>query len=593
MAKNGKKNKNPGVFAFSVSFRLFCFLSLLCIGLSSLAVLPFFVIGEDPAAGCCGGEMPVTHDGVMHFNQMRSFRNGLAAGRIFPRWESETHYGHGAPTTSFYPPGVYYLTSSFYWLLGDWRRVLILLHLVMMIASGGAIYWYARQTMSRSASLMAMAVYIIAPYHLLNQYQRGAIAEQMSFIWMPLILLFADRLRRDKGSLPDFAALAFLFAAFLYSHPPTAYQFVLVFGSCFSIWAVKRGNWRGLGLIALSLVAGSMIAAAYFYPAIIEQPLIYAEDVERTWPYHSSYVFDYAQKNYDRVNDQFFIRIDRIWVFSALAIVLAGSLLPIVRNHLKSIDLRSSMFFWLGAGSLAVFLMTRYSYPLGRLIPKIEIGVFSWRMLSLASLAVALLAGACWQAAVDLIGKRRLPALIVCAASSGLILAAAVAFSAWYVVMPMYRVEAFKPILEHYNYATLPRGVPRDVPKMEPAQLASGAGSVEVELWQPEFRRVRVETGSADQLQFRTSNYPGWTALVDGKVTEIKTGDAGMIVIDLPAGEHSITLDYRLTAARRVSVWITLISSVLLFSLVVIAKWKSRVRGEMEQSGEYERSELR
>jgi hypothetical protein len=552
---------------------------LLCIGLSSLAVLPFFFIGEDPAAGCCGGEMPVTHDGVMHYNQMRSFRDGLAAGRIFPRWESETHDGHGAPTTSFYPPGVYYLTSLLYWLSGDWRRVLILLHLVMMITSGLAIYWYARQTMSRGASLMAMAVYIFAPYHLINQYQRGAIAEQMSFIWMPLILLFADRLRRDRASLPDFAVLAILFAAFLYSHPPTAYQFVLVFGSCFSIWAVRQGNWRRLGLIALSLVTGSLIAAAYFYPAIVEQPLIYAEDVERTWPYHSSYVFDYAQKIYDRINDQFFVRIDRIWVFSAVAIVLTGSLLLIVRNHLKSIELRSSMFFWIGAGALAVFLMTRYSYPLGRLIPKIEIGVFSWRMLSLASLAFALLAGACWQAAIDLIGKRRLPALIVCAASSFLILGAAIAVSAWYVVMPMYRVEAFKPTPQHYNYATLPRGVPRDVPKVEPAQLASGAGSVNIELWQPEFRRVIVEIDRADQLQFRTSNYPGWTAIVDGRVTEIKTGDAGMIVIDLPAGEHSITLDYRLTPIRRVSVWITLISSVLLFSLIAIAKWKSRARG--------------
>jgi uncharacterized membrane protein len=550
-------------------------IALLCIGLSSLAVLPFFVIGEDPAAGCCGGEMPVTHDGAMHYNQMRAFQNGLAAGRIFPRWESETHDGHGAPTTVFYPPGVYYLTSLFYLLLGDWQRVLVCLHLVLMIASGGAIYWYARQTMSRGASLIAMAVYIFAPYHLINQYQRGAIAEQMSFVWMPLILLFADRLRRDERSLPDFAVLAILFAAFLYSHPPTAYQFVLVFGSCFTIWAARQGNWRGLGLIALSLVVGSLIAAAYFYPAIVEQPLINAEDVERTWPYHSSYVFDYAQKNYDRINDGFFIRIDRIWVFSAAAIVLTGSVLLIVRNFVKSIGLRSSMFFWIGAGALVVFMMTRYSYPLGGLIPKIEIGVFSWRMLSLASLAVALLAGACWQAAIDLIGKRKLPALIVCSATSGLILAVAIAVSAWYIVMPMYRVEAFKPIPEHYNYATLPRGVPRDVPKMEPAQLVSGAGNVTVELWQPEFRQVKVELNGADRLQFRTSNYAGWNAFVDGKVTEIKTGDAGMIAIDLPAGEHSITLDFRPTRVRQLSVWITLISSALLFLLLVIAKWRN------------------
>jgi uncharacterized membrane protein YfhO len=580
--KNGKKYKNLRIFAFITSIGLFSVPSLFCIGISSLAVLPFFVIGEDRAVGCCGGEMPVTHDGAMHYNQMRSFRDGLAAGRVFPRWESETHYGHGAPTTSFYPPGVYYLTSLFYWLLGDWKRVLMCLHLALMIASGGAIFWYARQTMSRGASMMAMAVYIIAPYHLLNQYQRGAIAEQMSFVWMPLILLFADRLRRNKGSLTDFAALAIVFAAFLYSHPPTAYQFFLVFGSCYSIWAIKQGNMRELGLIALSLIVGALIAAAYFFPAIVEQPLINADDVEKAWPYHSSYVFDYAQKNYDRINDQFFIRIDRIWVFSAAAIVLTGTVLLIIRNHIKSIELRSIMIFWIVAGALTVFFMTRYSYPIGKLIPKIEIGVFSWRMLSLASLVVALLAGACWQAAIDMLGKRKMPVLILCGASSGLVLAAAIAVSAWYVVMPMYRVEAFKPIPEHYNYATLPRGVPRDVPQMEPAQLVSGEGRVEVERWQPEFRRMKVELNGTDRLQIRTSYYPGWAAFVDGKVTEIMTGEAGIIEIDLPAGEHSITLDYRLTPIRRVSVWITLMSFVLLFSLVVIAKWKSRARNDME-----------
>jgi uncharacterized membrane protein YfhO len=546
---------------------------LICLVLSALAVLPFFFIGEDRDAGCCGGQMPVTHDGVMHYNQMRAFWNGLTSGRVFPRWESETHYGYGAPTMEFYPPAVYYLTSLFYLIARDWQLVLLLLHLLVMAASGGAIFYYARQTISEGASSVAMAVYILAPYHLLNLYQRGAIAEQLSFIWMPLLLLFADRLRREKSSLPDFAILAFLFAAFLYSHPPTAYQFVLVFGSCFAIRELSDRNWRGLGLTALSLAVGSLIAAAYFYPAIAEQSLINADDVEKTWPYHSSYVFDYAQNRYDRMHEYFFLRIDHIWAFCAVVVGLTGSLLLIARNRLKSVDLRSNVLLWIGAGGLVVFLMTRYSYPIGRMIPKIEIGVFSWRMLSLASLVVALLAGACWQAASEMSGKGK--EFVVASVSALLVVTATIAMSAWYVAKPMYRVEAFKPIPEHYNYATLPRDVPRDIPEMEPARLASGSGRVKIDVWKPEYRRVSVELEKPDQLQFRTSNYPGWTAFVDRKVTEIRTGEAGMIAIDLPAGAYGVTLDFRPTPVRRISVWITLISSILLFSLVVITKWKN------------------
>jgi uncharacterized membrane protein len=547
-------------------------IGLLSLVLSALAVLPFFFIGEDRAAGCCGGQMPVTHDGAMHYNQMRAFWNGLASGRVFPRWESETHYGYGAPTMEFYPPAVYYLTSLFYLFAGDWQLVLLLLHLLVMAASGLAIFCYARQTMSQGASSVAIAVYILAPYHMLNQYQRGAIAEQLSFIWMPLLLLFADRLRREKSSLPDFAILAFIFAAFLYSHPPTAYQFVLVFGSCFAIRELSSRNWRGLSLLALSLAVGSLIAAAYFYPAIAEQSLINADDVEKTWPYHSSYVFDYTQKRYDRIHENFFIRLDHIWAFCGVAVVLTGSLLLIARNRLKSIDLRANVLFWIVAGGLVVFLMTRYSHPIGRLIPKIEIGVFSWRMLSLASLAVALLAGACWQAASEMSGKGR--EFVLASVSSLLVVTAAIAMSVWYVVKPMYRVEAFKPIPEHYNYATLPRGVPRDLPKIEPARLAFGGGSVNVELWQPEYRRVRVDLERPDRLEIRTSNYAGWTAFVDREVTEIRTGEAEMIVIDLPPGAHEVTLDFRATTVRQVSVWITLISSISLLSLGITNKIK-------------------
>src|SRR5262245_32360659 len=78
---------------------------LALVAMTALATLPFFAIGEDLKAGCCGGEMPVTHDSWMHYNQMRAFYRGLESGRIYPRWDSETHDGYGAPTLGFYPPG--------------------------------------------------------------------------------------------------------------------------------------------------------------------------------------------------------------------------------------------------------------------------------------------------------------------------------------------------------------------------------------------------------------------------------------------------------------------------------------------------------
>ncbi|HEY7182907.1 MAG TPA: 6-pyruvoyl-tetrahydropterin synthase-related protein [Blastocatellia bacterium] len=563
--------------------------------MAAIATLPFFVIGEDQKVGCCGGETPVTHDSWMHFNQMRAFYRGLESGRLYPRWDDETHGGYGAPTLAFYPPGAYYVTSVLYFLTRDWSKVWIGFYWLASFASAAAIYLYARRTMSRAAGLTAAAVYVFAPYHLINQYQRGAMAEFLSFVWTPLVLLFAERLLDTEGvsaqfsrrAVLNFAGLSASFGAFLWSHPPTAYQFLLVFGPCFVLWAIsqmryERKRLRELLVAGCALAFGFMIAAAYFFPAITERKLINYDEVEITWPYHASYVYDFGQKVYDHAGDLFFIRLDRIWAFNALAILLLGGALTIgfYRSY-KSLSGFSRL--WIGAGLIACFLMTKYSEPIGRLIPKIEVGVYSWRMMTLTSFVVAALAGACFGnrgggpavkegAEAEYAPPRTLGLTAGLPPLASLtVLIGALAMSAWYVAWPMWRAQSFEPNPEHYNLATLPRGVPHEARPMDQARLAAGNGRVTIERWAPEMRRLRVEMEKPDQLQFRTSNFAGWTAIVDHRPVEIKEGAVKNIVIDLPAGEHKVELELRSTPVRRAGAVVTMLSLALLFSIIVTA----------------------
>ena len=578
----------------------------LCVGLSAASVVPFFFLGETPGSSRHGGEMPVTHDMVMHFNQMTAFYTGLAAGKVYPRWQAETNHGFGAPTTSFYPPGVYYLTSALYFALRDWVRVLLSAYLMMMMASAAAIYLYARQVMSRGAAVVAMVAYTALPYHLINQYQRGAIAEQLSFIWMPLVLFFATRLfnswerthllplgvpacgtgprrwtRRPslagtleacapRGGLMNLAGLAASYGAFIWSHPPTAYQFTLALGLFVVILAMLRGDWRGGGLVGGGLMLGLLLSAAYLYPAVVEQRFINYEDVAMTWPYHTTYVLDYAARRFDHFNDDFVIRIDHIWLLNTAAFILATAVLLVSRRPQQEAPsrLKESVLLWAVVGGFASVMMTPASAPLGRLIPKLEIGVFSWRLLSITTLITALLAGACVEAARDAFGERRRGRLVVCSAVAALILAGGAAFSVMRVAMPMYRAEAFKPHPEHFNYATVPRTGWKYMPEADPVKLAAGKGSVAIERWDPERRRLRAELSGADQLSIRTFNFPGWTAAVDGQAARIGAGELGNILLALPAGSHQITLDFLATPARQ---WGGRVTVAACFLLIVLA----------------------
>src|SRR5215467_7342855 len=131
-----------GSHSLAKSLGVICF----CLLLSGIAVVPYFFMGqpdEDESQTRWSLRMPDTHDIFLHYDQMKSFYTGLCAGEVYPRWEVETNRGFGAPTTCFYPPAIYYITSLFYYVGRNWVLSLLWTHLAIMVASAAAIYLYA------------------------------------------------------------------------------------------------------------------------------------------------------------------------------------------------------------------------------------------------------------------------------------------------------------------------------------------------------------------------------------------------------------------------------------------------------------------
>ena len=536
---------------------------LMCVLASAAAVVPFFFMGNPPPGGSRWDlRMPWTHDMFLHYDQMRDFYQGLAAGEIYPRWEEDTNYGFGAPTTCFYPPGVYYLTAVFYPIFHDWTRVLLVAHLLMMVGSAAAVYLLARRYLSRLAAIAAMCAYVIFPYHAIDQYHREALAELLSFVWMPLIMLFADQLlARARPWLP-LAGLALSYGAFLWSHPPTAYQFSLVFCPFVVLLAVWRRNWRGLLWTGAGFALGAGVSAAYLLPAALEQDLIRHEIIEKIWPYHETYLFMYA--GYSKQYFAFFQLLNWSWRFDVAAML--GALIAIV---IFARRLRGIAVFWAGIGCWASFLMLPVSAVLGRHIPRIEIGVFAWRMLAIATLVAALLVGVAVQAAMDARRGNRVRRFALFAALATLALCGGTMFTVFGVMAPVNREDAFQPEEEHTNYAIIPRTAPEhtdDLPEVDRARL-DPPGNVRIQEWKPQHRVIDVSSNAPGQLFVRTFSYPGWTATIDGAPSRAGTDkDTGAMLFSLPPGAHIVELDFLDTPVRRGGARITVVSFLIVLT---------------------------
>jgi len=561
-----------------------------CLFLSGIAVVPYFFMGqpdEDESQTRWSLRMPDTHDIFLHYDQMKSFYTGLCAGEVYPRWEVETNRGFGAPTTCFYPPAIYYITSLFYYVARNWVLSLLWTQLAIMAASAAAVYLYARRSLSRPAALVVMTCYAILPYHLIDQYQRGALAELLGFIWMPLILLFVEVVSGGSGraelnardgleqgvqgangqSAPSTewkrpamrgaagaAGLALVYSAFIWSHPPTAFQFSMMLAVLIPLLAVARKRWSGIPLAGAGISLGLILSSAYLYPAYLEKGLIHNEFIADNWPYRESYVFQHTQ--YMDEHRPFFNLINMTWTvnFAIILICIIAILIIRYKRGRKPRWPRWQAGLWATMGLLASFMMTPFSDPIGRRIPMIDIGVFSWRMLGITTLAASLLAGCVADMGVRAIreGAKR---LYTAWAVVTLVIASAVVFTVAAVLSPVWDGALFVPEIEHLNPTMMPRTAPddpEDLPDVEPVQLDQDAGNISVRRWLPQHREIHASLTDPDTIWVRTFNYPGWRATVDGRPAVIATGEElGDIRIDVEPGDHEIVLDFVETPIRR------------------------------------------
>jgi len=503
------------------------------------------------------GRLPFGHDTLFAAQSAQGFARALEEGVLYPRWVDDANLGLGAPTFVFYSPLAYYAAGGLAVALGGdviaglgWTAVLAAL------LSGLAFVAAFREHASDTALAAGAALFVLAPYHVLDLYWRFAFAEGVAFAWLPALFLAARRTLEGRGSA-GVAGLAVCTAGLVLTHLVTAFLAPLVLAPYALVRLVRSRRWgRGVAAAAGGAL-GLALAGVYLLPVLAERDAVRIEWVREApyADYRDRFVLGSwrdLRSHPGRMGPQ----VNRAAATQALlALAAAACLAPRLRRAASDGAAREGLA-QTAVAAWVFALQLPLSAPLWRGLPGLPTVQFPWRFQSFQALsACALLALAV--SSLPASGSRR--ALALRAGALGLAAAAClvvslsgvgprgVAFGPEELARPGVRHR----VVEEY----LPRGAPEraDLPRRPPAAATlTGEGTWSVRSWSSHERILQVSSSAGAELRLRTFAYPGWTAWVDGEPVPVRaTPERGTLALDVPAGEHVVRLSFEGTPARR------------------------------------------
>ncbi len=539
------------------------------LGLSFLAslalLLPFFWLGS--ASG---------HDFEFHVASWLDVAYQWQHGVYYPHWTAWTNNGFGEPRYIFYPPLSWMLGAALSLVLsGSWVPAAFIL--LTQTLAGLSAFLLLRRLVSPMAACLGAVFYAANPYALLVSYVRSDFAEQLACAIFPLLLLAALRLAgllQDENpklsAIPQFAlALA---AVWLCNAPAgviASYSMALVFA-----WAVLRQrSWKIALRSAAALALGFGLTAFYLLPAAYEQRWVnIAQALSSGLLPSQNFLFT----KLDDVEHTWFN-----WISSICALVLilltaltALSSRKLARNATSS-DSSSLWTTLLLVGATATLLMIRITAPLWNVLPKLRFVQFPWRWMSILAVICC-----CFYAAA--IERRRSWLWFALFFALSVPLGFFLAQNTWWDPDEMSTQQA--AIISGTGYEGVDEYDPLgddhlDLPKRAPLAAILPASSdntaaapptakLEVQLWQPENKKIFVETREPARVAVRLLNYPAWRVIVNGEtVTPQRPDDVDQMIVPIEGGRSEIQIRFARTPDRTAGLALSVLSVLICIGL--------------------------
>lgn len=521
------------------------------------------------------------HDARHSVYFLVEFDRSIQDGIIYPRWAPDFAFGYGYPIFNIYAPLVYFLGEVFHLLGFNFVDSVKIVFGLGFILSGLAMYLYVSHIFGRPAGVLAGTAYVYVPYHLVDVYVRGALAESSAFVLFPLALWALHRLV-EENSAKFIAVSGISLALLILTHNGIALIYIPVLALYSFVFVLIKTRLRlretlfALLPVAIAGLLGLGLSAIFWLPMALEYRFVRTDQwTTADYDYRSHFV--YLQQLFSSVwgfgvskpgpVDDMSFQLGVVPVILACIGVVGGIAVRRTREY-------PVILYFAAMSLIAVILMLPLSGIIWGVLNIATLVQFPWRLLALTSASLCILAGA----AIGLQERERLNIPLV----SLLIITV---FSSYSYLSPQFIEPAEGPVSlgglmrfqqssgEMVGLTAWNQEKPKDSPlmplyvagkpiesKIDPAYLAPGA-SAQTLRHSTVLDEVLVESSDGTTLGFYTQYYPGWTAYLDGSKIDITPqGKLGLMTVEVPAGKHTVLIRFETTTPRVAGTLLSLLS---------------------------------